>query len=64
VDLGDDGLIGGVDDFEGFAVDAFDEFVVDEAGGVGVGSGLWLSDARMLEAGVTHRPVGCSYSPV
>lgn len=31
MDGGDDFFVGGVDDIEGFAVLAFDEFVVDEA---------------------------------
>ena len=33
MDLGDDALVGGVDHVEGLAFLAFDELIVDEAGG-------------------------------
>ena len=77
---GDDRFLGGrVDRFKGLAVNAFDEFIVDEAGpgrreeesaSVGLQAstpGMDLGGKRGSQTGQekveTHSPVGCSYLP-
>lgn len=67
MDRGDDGLVGGVDDLEGLAVNTSDKLVVDEANRNEPWSAFFFSHTatvrRHQERG-TYRPVGCSYSPV
>jgi hypothetical protein len=54
VDLGDNALVGGVDDIEGLAFLAFDEFVVDEPGFRVSGSvQRWLSSIEELSGAST-----------
>jgi len=60
MDRADDGLVGRVDNLEGFSIYTFVPLIVDEA------KSELASQAteHQLRKMSTYRPMGCSYSPV